>query len=84
MTNPEVSPLYGSLTGLPRTTVYSGNLDILSPDVLVLQQDAAMAGAPFNFVLANGEIHDWIILTPTGRGTGRKLTRNSASKPRAK
>ena len=66
VTNPEVSPLYGSLTGLPRTTVYSGNLDILSPDVLVLQQDAAVAGAPFNFVLANGEIHDWIILTPDG------------------
>ncbi len=66
VTNPEVSPLYGSLSGLPRTYVYSGNLDILSPDVLVLQHDAAVAGAPFNFVLANGEIHDWIILTPDG------------------
>lgn len=66
VTNPEVSPLYGSLNGLPRTYVYSGNLDILSPDVLVLQHDAAMAGAPFSFVLANGEIHDWIILTPDG------------------
>jgi len=66
VTNPEVSPLYGPLNGLPRTYVYSGNLDILSPDVLVLQHDAATAGAPFNFVLANGEIHDWIILTPDG------------------
>ena len=66
VTNPEVSPLFGSLNGLPKTYVYSGNLDILSPDVLVLQQDAATAGAPFNFVLANGEIHDWIILTPDG------------------
>ena len=61
-----VSPLKGSLSGLPHTTVYSGNLDILSPDALVLQQEAATAGAPFSFVLANGEIHDWILLTLDG------------------
>jgi triacylglycerol lipase len=66
VTDPMVSPLKGSLTGLPPTYVYSGNLDILSPDVLVLQHEAAIAGAPFNFVLGNGEIHDWIILTPDG------------------
>jgi triacylglycerol lipase len=66
VTNPEVSPLYGSLSGLPPTYVYSGNLDSLSPDVLVLQHDAALVGAPINFVLANGQIHDWIILTPDG------------------
>jgi len=64
--NPEVSPLNGSLSGLPHTTVYTGNLDILSPDALVLEQEAATAGAPFSFVLANGEIHDWILLTPDG------------------
>lgn len=66
VTDYRVSPLNGSLSGLPPTYVYSGNLDILSPDVLVLQHEAAMAGAPFSFVLGNGEIHDWIILTPDG------------------
>jgi triacylglycerol lipase len=69
VTDPEVSPLYATsaiLHGLPPTYVYSGNLDSLSPDVLVLQQEAATAGAPINFVLANGEIHDWVILTPDG------------------
>ncbi|MCV7052324.1 PPE family protein [Mycobacterium heidelbergense] len=66
VSNYMVSPLNGSLSGLPPTTVYSGSLDILSPDVLVLQQEAVAAGAPFNFVLANGEIHDWIILTVDG------------------
>jgi triacylglycerol lipase len=66
VTNPEVSPLYGSLSGLPPTYVYSGNLDSLSPDVLVLQQEAIAAAAPINFVLANGQIHDWILLTPDG------------------
>jgi triacylglycerol lipase len=64
--DPMVSPLDGSLSGLPPTYVYSGSLDSLAPDVLVLQQDAAAVGAPINFVLANGEIHDWIILTPDG------------------
>lgn len=66
VTNPMVSPVYGSLAGLPPTTVYSGNLDILSPDVLRLQTNAAAIGAPVTFVLANGEIHDWIILTVDG------------------
>ena len=61
-----VSPLYGSLKGLPPTYVYSGSLDSLAPDVVVLDQDAAVAGAPISFVLANGEIHDWIILTVDG------------------
>ncbi|WP_165609415.1 PPE family protein [Mycobacterium alsense] len=67
VTNPMVSPLYGNLGALQtKTYVYSGNLDILSPDALALQQMAATAGAPFNFVLGNGEIHDWVILTPDG------------------
>jgi triacylglycerol lipase len=66
VTNPLVSPLYGSLSGLPPTYVYSGSLDILSPDVLVLQQHAVSDHAPFNFILASGQIHDWIILTLDG------------------
>jgi triacylglycerol lipase len=61
-----VSPLYGSLRGLPPTYVYSGSLDPLEPQVFALQQAAVAQGAPISFVLAHGEIHDWIILTPAG------------------
>jgi triacylglycerol lipase len=61
-----VSPLYGSLKGLPPTYVYSGSLDSLAPDVVVLDQEAVTQGAPISFVLATGEIHDWILLTPDG------------------
>ena len=61
LTDPLVSPLYGSLAGLPPTTIYSGSLDVLSPDVLVLQNKAIAQHAPFTFVLRNGEIHDWAI-----------------------
>lgn len=58
----EVSPLYGSLAGLPPTAVYSGSLDSLSPDALVLQQNAvATPGSHFTFDLRNGEIHDWAL-----------------------
>jgi triacylglycerol lipase len=61
-----VSPLYGSLKGLPPTTVYSGSMDSLAPDTVVLEQLAATQGAPFSFVLAAGQIHDWVLLTPDG------------------
>ncbi len=61
-----VSPLYGSLKGLPPTYVYSGSLDSCGPDALVLQQEAVSQAAPISFVLASGEIHDWIPLSPDG------------------
>ena len=52
--------LYGSLAGLPPTAIYSGNLDLLSPDVLVLQDKAlATPGSDFTFILRNGELHGW-------------------------
>lgn len=60
--HPLASPIYGSLEGLPPTTVYAGSLDLLTPDVLVLQQKtASIPGAEFTFELRNGQIHDWII-----------------------
>lgn len=59
--NPLASPLYGSLQGLPPTYVYSGSLDMLAPDVLVLAHNAAMVNAPISFVLRAGEIHDWAV-----------------------
>jgi triacylglycerol lipase len=61
-----VSPLDGSLSGLPPTYVYSGSLDSLSAEAFVLQQAAVAQGAPISFVLGHGQIHDWILLTPGG------------------
>jgi acetyl esterase/lipase len=62
LTDPLVSPLYGSLQGLPPTDVYSGSDDILAPDVLRLQTEAIALGAPISFILRAGEIHDWALL----------------------
>jgi triacylglycerol lipase len=66
VTDYEVSPLYGSLKGLPPTYVYAGSQDIATPDLLLLQQNAVAQGAPISFALANGESHDWITVTPDG------------------
>jgi hypothetical protein len=64
LTDPLVSPLFGSLAGLPPTAVYAGSLEIVAPDVLVLQDKAlATPGADFTFILRKGEIHDWAALT---------------------
>ena len=64
LTDPLVSPLFGSLAGLPPTAVYAGNLDITAPDVLVLQDKAlATPGADFTFILRKGEPHDWAAVT---------------------
>ena len=61
-----VSPLYGSLQGLPPTYVYSSSLDSLGPDAVLLMQHAAAQNAQMSFVLASGEFHDWILLSPDG------------------
>jgi triacylglycerol lipase len=60
LTDPLLSPLYGSLSGLPPTGIYAGSLEILCPDVVALQDKSlATPGAEFTFDLRNGEIHDW-------------------------
>jgi triacylglycerol lipase len=63
VTDYEVSPLYGSLQGLPPTSIYAGSQDIAAPDLAILQQNAVTQGAPISFVLATGETHDWIPVT---------------------
>jgi triacylglycerol lipase len=67
LTDPLVSPLYGSLDGLPPTTVYAGSASLLAPDTLVLQQIAQTEGAPFTFVLERDQLEDWV-LVPFGDG----------------
>src|SRR5262249_27809361 len=57
--DPRVSPLFGSLDGLPPTAVYSGSLDLLSPDTLRLRERALAEGADITFVLRKGEPHVW-------------------------
>jgi triacylglycerol lipase len=60
LSDPLLSPLSGSLGGLPATAVYAGSLDVLGPDAIALQaKSLATPGTDFSFDLRNGEIHDW-------------------------
>lgn len=59
LTDPWVSPLYGSLEGLPQTTVYAGSMDATAPDVLRLRDKAIANGVDVGFVLRAGEWHVW-------------------------
>jgi triacylglycerol lipase len=64
LTDPLVSPLFGSLAGLPPTALYFGSMEILAPDGLVLQDKAlATPGADFTFILRKGELHIWAVNT---------------------
>ncbi|OBK61909.1 hypothetical protein A5656_11150 [Mycobacterium gordonae] len=66
LTDPLVSPLFGSLEGLPPTYVYAGSLDPVAPDQFILAQNAVSQSAPISFVLATGGFHDWVLLSPGG------------------
>ncbi|WP_194163727.1 alpha/beta hydrolase [Mycolicibacterium sp. P1-5] len=63
-TDPIVSPIFGSLGGLPPTTVYSSSRDLLTQQALRLRDKATATGADFTFVLREGQFHDWTIFAP--------------------
>lgn len=79
--DPLVSPLYGSLNGLPPTYVYSGSLDPLAQQAVVLEHTAVVQGAPFSFVLAPGKSTTGYCSPPGVCCPGRRLTSNSVSPP---
>ena len=60
-THPWASPINGSLDGLPPITVYSGSLDLLSPQALRLRELALAQGADITFELRNGLMHAYPI-----------------------
>ncbi|RDH78400.1 alpha/beta hydrolase [Mycolicibacterium moriokaense] len=66
--DPLVSPLYGSLAGLPPTRVFSGSRDVLYPDVVLLRQRAEKQSAPMDFDLRDGLVHNWAMLPVTKEG----------------
>ncbi len=66
LTDYRVSPGFGPLSGLPHTTVYTGTADSLEPSAIALRQAAIAQGDPMSFVIANGQIHDWVLLAPWG------------------
>jgi acetyl esterase/lipase len=57
-----ISPLYGNLSVLPKTLVFAGTRDILSPDAVIFAEKAAKAGVDIDLVLEPGMFHAWVLL----------------------
>ncbi|MCX4695508.1 alpha/beta hydrolase [Streptomyces sp. NBC_01408] len=56
-TDPRVSPLHGTLSGLAPLTVFSGTHDILITDSDALAAKATSAGVPLDYHRAEGLPH---------------------------
>ncbi|MBN9245475.1 MAG: alpha/beta hydrolase [Mesorhizobium sp.] len=63
-----ISPLYGDLSVLPRTLLFTGSRDLLSPDNLVFADKARAAGVEVEIVYGEGMFHVWpLIRMPEAR-----------------
>lgn len=73
-----VSPLFGSMAGIPQTSVYAGTLDALVPDSYRLQDQATREGLKITFTIRPGLIHAWAGFTilPEYREAGPSIVRD--------
>lgn len=60
VTNPVVSPLFGSLSGLPPTAVFTGTADILNADARRLREKAVVEGLKLVYFEYPGLFHVWM------------------------
>lgn len=57
--DPRISPLFGSLRGLPPLQVFTGTHDLISPDSRRLRKRAEREGARLRFHEYPGQFHVW-------------------------
>ncbi|MFH5924209.1 alpha/beta hydrolase fold domain-containing protein [Roseomonas xinghualingensis] len=60
--DPRVSPIFGSLAGLPPIAVFTGTRDMLNSDARRLRARAAEEGAALAFHEEAGMIHVWMMM----------------------
>lgn len=66
--HPFISPLNGDMHGLPPMLLFTGTLDLLYPDSMVLATKARAAGVPVTLHLRKGQPHNYAAMpTPEGR-----------------
>ena len=61
MKDPFVSPLYGSIAGLGRISLFKGTDDILNPDARLIKSKAELENVDFNYFEYKHMVHDWIL-----------------------
>lgn len=62
LTDPQVSPLYGSLEGLPPVTLFIGTHDVMLPDCRKFRDLAIAAGVDLDYREYEGMVHEWAML----------------------
>jgi acetyl esterase/lipase len=81
-TDPRLSPLNGSLTGLAPIDLYVGTREICLPDALLLQARAAAEGVKPQVIVCDGAVHVYpLVPAPEGRAAARAIVRQVAEDP---
>ncbi|TQN43449.1 acetyl esterase/lipase [Blastococcus colisei] len=79
-TDPRLSPLGGSLAGLPPTDLYVGTRDICLPDALLLRDRAAAEGPALRLTVCEGAVHVYpLVPAPEGRAAAREIVASVAA-----
>lgn len=75
LADPQISPLFGDLRGLPPIDMYTGTLDILNPDIQLMAAKLNDAGVAVRSVEFRGAIHVYVgaTFTPEARDTYRQI-----------
>ncbi len=74
LSSPLVSPVFGSMAGLPRVTVWTGDNDILYADTLLLKEALRRAHTPYHIYTYPDMVHGWMFeRIPEGRKALRQI-----------
>jgi acetyl esterase/lipase len=72
--HPDVSPLFGDLSGLPPLHVFAGTAEILYPSLETFVGKARDAGTDATLIIGGGQQHTWPLSpTPDGRRALREI-----------
>lgn len=78
-TQPRLSPINGPLAGLAPMDVYVGTHELCLPDVLLLQERGAAAGAALDVTICEGAVHVYpLVPAPEGRAAARRIVEEIA------
>jgi len=64
LADPEISPLYGELSGFPPLLIFIGSEEVLYDDALNLAQKASQAGSDVKLIEWSGLFHVFVYLFP--------------------
>ncbi len=67
-----ISPMYGDLTVLPPTILFSGTRDLLYPDSVIFADKVKAAGGDIDLVTGPGMIHVWPLIDMPEAFTARR------------